>query len=182
MREVMHNGKSVTITLGQGMLKKNIFPWQFIFFFYDIIYKRFPQVSFPFRVRSFENTAFSQNKSIWQCFFKPSSCWKNLGFIEIKFIRPKQKTVSGAQTTVINSHLLMPHVTADGVLLLIHFFHQSPNTVLYSSASGHREGLGCWTVFPTEHLFLETVLHVLLTLFCSISSGMQRHRAQNQRQ
>lgn len=26
------------------------------FFSYDIIYKRFPQVSFPFRVRSFENT------------------------------------------------------------------------------------------------------------------------------
>lgn len=105
---------------------------------------------------------------------------RKLGFTEIKFIRRTQKTVSGAQKAEVHSHLLMPAVTADRALL-IRIFHQSGNTFLCSSAWGCREGLGGGTVFPTAHLFSRlSCTCVLLTLLCSVSSGMQRLRARNQ--
>lgn len=165
-------GMSITITVGEEIVRKASFPDSSLSSC-DTIYKSFPQVSFLLRIRSFENTQhFLTTKVSGSAFFffwKPLPCWQNLGLIEIKFIGPKQKTVSGAQTTVINSHLLMPHVIA-AVVLLIHFFHQSYNTVFYSSASRH------WMLNNFSHWasVLETVMHVLLTLFCSLSSGMQR--------
>lgn len=94
------------------------------------------------------------NKSIWQCFFvKPLLVGKIWDSKRSNLSSQSRKQCQELSTTVINSHLLMPHVTADGVLL-IHFFYQSHNTVFYSSASGHSEGLGCWTIFLIEHLSL----------------------------
>lgn len=107
--------------------KKKCFP-DGSFSFHYIIYKRFPQVSLPLRTISFENTAFSHNESIWQ-FENPLQVGK-IGDTGIKFLSQSRKQCQEFNTTVIKSHLLMPHVTADGVLL-IHFFHHPPDTMFY---------------------------------------------------
>lgn len=81
--------------------------------------------------------------------------WKYLAVFFFFFLNSclLEKPCQELSATVINSHLLMPHVTTHGVLL-VHFFYQSRITVFYSSASGHSEGLGCCTVVLTEHLSL----------------------------
>ena len=105
---------------------------------------------------TWKHSAFSHNESIWQCFFfffKLLLVGKILDLKRSNLLSQGGKQCQELSKTVINSHLLMPHVTTHGVLL-VRFFYQSRNTVFYSSASGHSEGLGCCTVFLTGHLSL----------------------------
>lgn len=50
-----------------------------LFFFYDLIYKRFPQVSFPFRARPFENTHPFLTTKYLAMFFQTSSLLEKSG-------------------------------------------------------------------------------------------------------
>ena len=84
-------------------------------------------------------------------FFKLLLVGKILDLNRSNLLSQGGKQCQELSTTVINSQLPMPHVTTHGVLL-VRFFYQSHTTVFYSSASGHSEGLGCCTVFLTEHL------------------------------